>query len=182
MKKLLLLPLLLITVISFAQEAKKESDNQKTKIDAFTSKTGTIIKFYDYKLSTIKSPTTGGAEAKIRKIISGVNTGYFFQISKPGKYDNKVASIELSDLNEIIKALATLKVEFDKDNAAKPEYVENKFVTSDGFQLGYYVSGEKSSWYLQLERYGTDNAIFPALSEIESVFAAAKAKIDEIKK
>lgn len=38
--------------------------------------------------------------------------------------------------------MTTLKAEVEKDIAANPDYLENKFVTVDGFQVGYYVSKE----------------------------------------
>ena len=38
--------------------------------------------------------------------------------------------------------------------------MENKFVTVDGFQVGYYVSGGKATWYSKLEKYGSDATIF----------------------
>ena len=51
--------LLLATTTIFAQETKKELEKEKTKIDAFASKTGSIIKLTDYKLSGIKTEDEG---------------------------------------------------------------------------------------------------------------------------
>jgi len=63
-----------------------------------------------------------------------------------------------------------------------PDYLENKFVTEDGFQLGYYVSYRKLKWYLVLEKYGSDNTIFiNSVSFIEDSFSKARQKIEEIK-
>ena len=53
-----------------------------------------------------------------------------------------------------------MKTEVDNDVATNPDYLENKFVTSDGFQIGYYVDQGKTKWYLKLEKYGSDNTIF----------------------
>ena len=62
------------------------------------------------------------------------------------------------------------------------DYLENKFVTDDGFQIGYYIKNEKAIWYITLEKYGSDNNIFIRdLNEVESSFIEAKNKIDILK-
>ncbi len=166
----------------YAQDLKKEAESVKTKMDMFSSKTGTITKFTDTKLPNLKT-SFGGAETKIRKIINGVNSAYFYQITKEGKYSNSTASIEYNDLLEVLKALKALQPEVEKDIASNPDYLENKFVTVDGFQVGYYVSGGKASWYIKLEKYGSDNTLFiDNGNTIETAFTDAKNKIDELRK
>ena len=82
-----------------------------------------------------------------------------------------------------MKALKALQPEVEKDLASKPDYLENKFITVDGFQIGYYVSDGKVSWYLKLEKFGSDNTLFIDRGDvIESAFSEAKNKIDELKK
>jgi len=64
-----------------------------------------------------------------------------------------------------------------------PDYLETKFVTADGFQVGYYVEKGKISWYLILEKYGSDNSVFVNQSDgIEIAFRDAQKKIEELKK
>ena len=76
-----------------------------------------------------------------------------------------------------------MKSELEKDINSNPDYLENKFVTVDGFQVGYYVSGGKALWYLKLEKYGSDNTLFIDNGEIiEIAFNEAKNKIDELRK
>lgn len=180
MKKILTLLLLSVTTINFAQEAKKEIE--KTKMDAFISKTGTILKFTDYKLSGLKQSFGKLTETRIRKINSGTLAMYFFQIEKSGQYGDSTASIEYADLLEIIKAINSLKSEVEKDLTSNPDYLENKFTTSDGFQVGYYVSKGKINWYIKLEKYGSDNTLFIENAElIEKSFEEGKNKINELK-
>ena len=163
----------------FAQEIKKEAKTVETKIDVFTSKTGIITKFTDSKLTALKLSYGEVAGTRIRKISIGPVSSYFYQIEK----ERSTASIEYSDLLEVIKALKTLKDEAEKDAATNPDYLEDKFVTVDGFQVGYYVSKGKVSWYLKLEKYGSDNTLFIGSAEIiESAFNEAKVKIEELKK
>lgn len=182
MKKLLLvLNIILLSLCVFAQDAK-DAQQAPTKMDAFASKTGTIIKFIDYSLPNLKLYLGGVAETRIRKLVSGSEEKYFYQISYEGKYDTKTASIAYEDLLEVIKAIEPLKNSSREDIALNPEYLENKFVTEDGFQLGYYVSKGKINWYLKLEKYGSGNTIFPNdFDSIETAFNSAKQKIDELK-
>ncbi len=167
---------------SFAQETKKPVEPVKTKIDAFVSRTGRLTKFTDYNLPDIKS-SYEKSETRIRKInIAGATSGFFYQIEKHGQYSKSVASIEYADLLEVIKAIKSLKEQVEQDIAGNPDYLENKFVTDDGFAVGYYVDKGKAKWYLQLEKYGSDNTIYISdINTIETAFGSAKTKIDELK-
>ena len=182
-KKLtLILSLTMLSFAGYSQELKKEAETIKTKMDVFASKTGSITKFIDTKLPNLKA-SFSSAETRIRKIINGSSSAFFYQIIKEGKYSNSTASIEYNDLLEILKALKVLKTEVSIDISANPDYMENKFVTVDGFQVGYYVSTGKASWYIKLEKYGSDNTLFVDSGDaIEMAFTDAKNKIDSLKK
>lgn len=183
MKNFLIVLLFTLTINIYAQETKKELEKEKTKIDVFASKTGSIIKLTDYKLSSIKTLYGGLSETRIRKINSGSLVSYFFQIEKQGKYSTSTGSIEYSDLLEVIKATNSLKSEVEKDILTNPEYLENKFTTVDGFKVGYIINKGKITWFLQLEKYDSENTIFiENLETIEKIFEEAKNKIDELKK
>jgi len=172
----------LLTISVFSQDLKKEAETIKTKMDAFSSKTGAITKFIDTKLPNLKA-SFESAETRIRKISSGTSAAYFYQIEKAGKYSNSTASIEYADLIEVLKALKILRADVEKDISLKPDYLENKFISVDGFQVGYYISKGKASWYLKLEKYGSDNTLFIDNGDtIENAFIEAKNKIDELKK
>lgn len=180
MKKitLSLFVLFVFTAIVYSQDVKKND----TKFDQFTSKTGTTIKFIDYNLPDLDL-RYGAAESRIRKIISGNEAKYFYQISHKGKYDTKTASILYVDLLEVIKALQKLEKEAPTDLSLNPDYLENKFVTEDGFQLGYYVSVNKILWYAVLEKYGSDNTIFfKNVKTIANALNKAKNKIKSLEK
>ena len=167
---------------SLAQDIKKDVEKLKTKMDLYSSKTGAITKYIDTKLPKLKG-TYGSAETRIRKVISGASTIFFYQIIKDGKYGSNTASIEYSDLLEVLKALQQLRLELNKDISSKPDYLENKFTTVDGFELGYYVSIDSSSWYVKLEKYDSDSSLFiESGGAIESAFIEAVKKIDELKK
>jgi len=91
---------------------------------------------------------------------------YFYQLSKEGDYGTKTASIEYTDLLEILKALDILIATSVTDKSSTLEYLESKFV-ADGFEVGYYKSKTELRWYLDLEKYGTDGNVF--LSDISRV-------------
>jgi len=174
--------IILITTLSYGQEVKKESETVKTKMEFFASRTGSMTKFVDNKLPNL-SASYGSAETRVRKIINGASRAYFYQITKECKNSNSVASIEYFDLIELLKAVKVLKGEVTSDIAANSDYMENKFITVDGFQVGYYVSKGKASWYIKLEKYGSDNTLFINDGDtIETAFTDAKSKIDELKK
>jgi hypothetical protein len=167
----------------YAQDTKKEAKVIETKMDAFISRAGEVIKFIDYNLDDLKLSYGGTASTRIRKLSSGNDIKYFYQIEKAEQYGNSIASIEFSDLLEILKAIKILKSEVDKDITTNPDYLENKFLTEDGFQIGYYVSKGKASWYLKLEKYSSKSTIFLRDGiDIELAFNNARNRMDELKK
>lgn len=181
LKNIFLVPGLVLCSIVSGQETKKENESIKTKMDVFASKTGTITKFIDTKLPYLKA-SFGSAETRIRKISNGAASAYFYQISKEGKYSTTTASIEYMDLIEVLKALKALQNEVNNDILANPDYLENKFITVDGFQVGYYIDKGTVHWYVRLEKYGSDVTLFIDKYEtIETAFSEAKNKIDSLK-
>jgi hypothetical protein len=181
MKKIILIISILLFSLTSCAQKQKEVKKETTKMEAFTSKKGVIIKYIDYSLPNLQL-IYGVAETKIRKLISGNEVQLFYQISKKGKYDTKTASIAYEDLQEIIKALKTLEGDAISDKITNPDYLENKFITDDGLSLGYYVSAKKIGWYLVLDKYGSDNTIFikdPSL--LKTALNTAKQKIEELK-
>lgn len=181
MKHRLIIFMLCSTLVSVSYSQDNKATESQSKIDLFTSKTGSMIKYQDFSLSGLPLLYGTSAETKVRKIESSGQIGFFLQISNEGKYGDKSASIAYEDVLEMVKALEALKAESATDLQKNPEYLENKFVTDDGFQLGYYCSKGKLQWYLVLEKYGSGNTIFPRqLSSIESLLSEAKSKIESL--
>lgn len=167
---------------SFSQADKANFEKIPTKIDGFLSKKGSIIRYIDYKLNDLKG-TYGIAETRVRHFTSSTNPAFFLQISQAGKYSTSTASIDYNDLLEVIKAFYVLKEDVTKDLSLNPDYLENKFVGNDDFQLGYFVNKDDGSWYLKLERFGTENTFFfKNGNDIEALFLQAKQKIEDLKK
>lgn len=183
MKKYLILFLLSMTcIVSFAQSSN-DAAKKMTKFEVFSSKTGRITKFVDVNMPGISRSFYGSLETGIRTIMGIEHNAYFYRIEEP-ETDRSVAHIamiEYTDLVEINKALSKLVSEVDGDCSANPDYLENKFVTDDGFQIGYYVSKGKATWYLKLERYSNSTVFVKNAEELTTNFTAAQKKIEELK-
>ena len=179
MKKVLLWIAMLIPMASFAQKA--EDAKKLTKFEEFTSKTGSIVKFVDVNLPRL-SLSYGSLETGIRTLKSGTNA-YFYRLEKAETSSSvaKIAMIEYSDLVEINKALVKLSSEVESDIAANPDYLENKFRTVDGFEVGYYVSKGEANWFMKLERYSSSTVFIKHQSFVIDAFKNAQAKIEELK-
>ena len=89
--------------------------------------------------------------------------------------------IEYSDLVEINKALDKLCASVETDIAANPDYLENKFRTVDGFEVGYYINKAKASWFMKLERYTSSTVFVKNQETLVDAFKNAQAKIEELK-
>src|SRR6476661_1067625 len=92
-----------------AQSVAKAAASAETKMELFSSKTGAIVKFTDFNQPAIPLIYGGSVETRIRKLASGTDVRFFYQIEQEGKYGSKTASIEYSDLLEVLKALTSLK-------------------------------------------------------------------------
>lgn len=180
MKKLLIALALMMPMTSFAQN---DSEKKLTKFEQFTSKTGRISKFYDVNMPNISLSYMGSLETGVRTLMGEQHNSYFYRIEQgeTQRSVSHIAMIEYSDLVEINKALTKLVSEVEADCAANPDYLENKFITEDGFQVGYYVSKGKASWYLKLERYSSSTVFIKNAEDLTSNFTAAQKKIEELK-
>ncbi|MBR4325682.1 MAG: hypothetical protein IKP73_09175 [Bacteroidales bacterium] len=179
MKKILFFVLLLIPLCVMAQD--DGGDKKMTKFEEFSSKTGSIIKFVDYSLP--KLPLNfGNLETGIR-VIEGNTNAYFYRMEKASTNSSaaRIAMIEYSDLVEINKALEKLQADVKTDITRDCDYLENKFKTVDGFEVGYYVSKGAANWFLKLERYSSSTVFVKDSNAIVNAFKEAQNKIEEKK-
>lgn len=171
-----------------AQDVKEETDT-KIKLEVLFSKPGVIIKTVDYKMASLLTMNiTSKAETKIRVFKSEIRDVYFYLINIVGKNGSVTAAIEYSDLLKVIDALKTLKAEEKADVSSKPDYLENKYVTSDGFKVGYIIKNgwyEKgtSTWYISQGNHCElgEGMILRSVEDFEQAIEEAKQKIDELK-
>jgi hypothetical protein len=196
MKKVLFITFIFLCAITGCSDNQEKTENGKsteavksdtiksdlTKIERFTSKKGVILKFTDYSLAPLKTRYTT-AETRIRKISDNYGFAFFYQIEAKGDYKNITSSIEYLDLIELINALSELKKQVNIDLELNPDYLENKYITTDDFQAGYYISDGKTTWFLKLDKYTSGSTLFiNDVDEMESSFLEAKNKIESLQK
>lgn len=173
--------LLLIMISSYTLLGQSIAEKPTSKIDAFMSKKGTMIRFIDYKLPDLKT-TYDVAEIRIRQFTNSPSLNYFLQITKQGKYSKSTASLDYDDLVELLKAFNNLRETATADIALHSDYLENKFIGNDGFEIGYFIESDKGTWYLKLDKIGSDNTLFlQDGTVIENLLTEAKTRIDIIK-
>lgn len=163
-----------IIQFSFAQE------KPITKMDTFISRSGEIVRFSDYNLPKLKTDYDI-LDVTVRKFDSKGDLKFFLRLTKTDKTSEHNASIEYSDLLEVIQSLETLIPMAITDQKDPSDYLENKFATEDGFQIGYYKSNNKIKWYMALEKYGSGNSVFFSdISSVKALLIKGKEKIESM--
>ena len=177
MKRIFLLLMAVVPLFAYSQDAK-----EATKFEVFSSKTGSIMKYIDTNMPALPL-NWGSLQTSVRTVMSDQGVAYFYRIERAEMQSlpARTAMIEYSDLVEINKALGKLVASVSADLQSNPDYLENKFITEDGFQIGYYVSSGKANWYMKLEKY-TSSTVFVKNSDVLiSAFSGAQQKIEELK-
>lgn len=182
MKKIVFV-LMMALMMPLVSNAQNDAAKKLTKFEQITSKTGRISKFVDVNMPSISQSFMGSLSTSVRTVMGEQNNSYFYRIeeAETSRSISHIAMIEYSDLVEINKALAKLVAEVDADCSANPDYLENRFVTNDGFQIGYYVSKGKASWYMKLERYSNSTVFVKNAESLTTNFLDAQKKIEELK-
>ena len=148
MKKKTLIGFILL-ILSLNINAQTDSmNNRGTVYDNYISQQGMKIKFEDKKLSKISYGISSNTylKCKLRIVeVEGIEKKYFVIL---GEGDDNI--IEYSDLINVNKELERLLKDVDIDISQNPDYIENKYISNDGFVIGYYIEGKKSKWFMQL--------------------------------
>lgn len=179
-----LVPLLFLSFIYLQPTsgiAQEVAQQPATKLDKFISKSGVIIKFEDYSLPRMSQQFGLFAESRVRKVYAGDDVKLFYQITNESKYGTKVASVAQEDFEGLQKAFLTLKSQLASDLKSPADYLENKYVTADGVQLGYLINKGKETWYMQLEKYGSSSIFLKSAESIEGSFSQASIRFAELK-
>ena len=157
----------------FSQEEK-----ELTKMERFVSNTGHIIKLENFKLSDLVAYNEK-LQVKVSRATIGGKKAYFLLLIKYGKYSDKKAAIAEEDLKEILKAFENLIKQSSKESSSA-DYIENKFTTDDGFQIGY-AKGKSITWFITLSRYSESTILFATPDQIKTTLSSSIAKIKELK-
>lgn len=81
---------------------------------------------------------------------------------------------------EINRALLKLGKEIDNDASERPLYMENKFVTVDGFEVGYYIEKKKVQWFVDSPQISIVTFNKDDVSDLLNAFAEAQKKIEDL--
>ena len=166
--------ILLLMLIPITITSQNKSEIGK---GGLSSKENRFVKFYD--ITTLGIPTAFGGWVKthIRVFQENPNSKYSYIIED----ESSSILIEYQDLVKINQALVRLQSEVDADIQAGRDYLENKYVSDNGFQIGYCVKNGEVSWFMQLNR---NTSSFILLKEPELFipsFKAAQQEIEELK-
>ena len=156
----------------------------QTKFEAFSSKIGVICRFRDYNLPRIDLNQTENytiAIPSVRVVTLGPEEKkFFFHVEMATEYHSDSATIEYSDFQEMLKAVDTLQSCEKEDSKENPDYLENHFVTEDGFKVGYYISKGKTVWFMNLSRYSTNSSLYMSKYALKTVLDNVQKRFSEL--
>ena len=181
MKRLLFFAVLwMFSLSSFSQaETADQEENQvkkETKYEKFFSNYGTFLRFVEYKLPKFDFQKDWINETCIREFVD-INNGeksYFLRIRSG--YPRQTESIAYEDLIKVIDAIKQLKSQFAKDSQVG-NYLEFRFTTEDGMQIGYYYSDNKPTWFMTVMG---NTRFFKKDFDFEKAFVNAKQEIEKL--
>jgi hypothetical protein len=150
MKKALPLIILLCAVCAFSQV--KPVEKEQSKLEQFSSKSGTLIQKQFVDLGTVKKVkvelmtlTDLGSGLKI----SGIR--FSFEVTSSYTSDEKIAFLDFDEVDGLIKSISLLK---SKVFTSTPtNYTEVMYSSRSGDQAGAFWSDNKWTAYMRLEKY-----------------------------
>lgn len=148
---------LFITIIlsySLFCQVKPTENSEKSKLEAFTLKTGSLI-----KKEFITIGTAGKVEVTVLKIedlvanskISGLKLESSFY--KSYGTSTKSCFLDSDEIDGLVKSGNLLLSTLSQPVETYTEYV---FTSRDGFQAGAYQSKKEWKYFLKLEKYDSD--------------------------
>ena len=189
MKKIIIMMMLaLVPMMILAQDNNEERDSirSNTKYGELFFRKGIFVKYEDFRIEKYQYTGYGNLfkiKTSIRKLYGQTKSYYFLKL----RIGNSVVFIEYSDLVEINKALAKLMTEVASDCLKQPEYLRNKFITDDEFEIGYWIEKKSNkylpTWYFDFDRFNRHWKLYSVEIDIEKVskmFQEKQAQIEEM--
>ena len=193
MKKLLLVVIILSSLCSVAQNIEG------------------LYSFIDYPISTDYPLSTNANQTNrsqinifVRRVDVGDETQYYFVLkdisidTRTSILSSFVSMISTEDLEKINNALKILLVKEENDRKlgiTEIDYVENKYVTENGFKIGYCIDNGKLEWFVEFDYFAAingwnvqdrvvDNKTFILNNyngkDIAEIFGEAQVKIESL--
>lgn len=172
MKRLVII-LLVTSSFLFPQD-----EEELTRMEKIVSNTGQILKLENFILPDIVAYNEK-LHVKVRRATMGREAAYDLLLTKEDKYGAKSVAIAEEDLKEVLYAFQDLIVQSASESSSA-DYLENKFTTDDGFQIGY-AKGSSITWFVMFDRYGKSTVLFDNPDGIKNALANAIFKIEELK-
>lgn len=181
MKNRYILPLVLFVLGSPAsgQVAPKVGEKEQSKIEQFSSRSGSIIEKQFVRVGSNK-----GVDVEIYRVtdlvtkstLSGVRLSYTAVSSYSS--DEKTAALDADEVDGLIKTIELLKS--NVFTSARDSYTEIVFASRGGFSAGAFYSSGKWRAFMKLEKYDSRSSVFMEPQDFEKfleLFQQAKDKL-----
>lgn len=176
MKRILLLSFFLNSLIgtAFSQNGSEAKKNQ-SKLEAFTNKSGTLIKKEFTNIGVVKN-----CQVQVLKVTDLISGDSFsgVKLEVPAAYGDKSTLLDSDELAGLLNSLNLIK---DKILNTTPEiYTEIVYKSRGGFQAGCFRSKNEWSLFLKIDQYDDKSYIWckpEDLDKLISILSNAKAKL-----
>lgn len=176
MKRIFLLSFFLYSHIGTAfSQNESETKKSQSKLEAFTGKSGTLIKKEFTDIGAVKNCHV--QVLKVTDLISGESfSGVKLEV--PATYEDKTTLLDSDELSGLLNSLNLIK---DKILNTTPEiYTEIVYKSRGGFQAGCFRSKNDWSLFLKIDQYDDKSYILcksEDLDRLVSILSNAKAKL-----
>lgn len=182
MNKLLLAIALIFPLASSAQQKQyHKCSDRMTKYETLASQaTSTMMKIVDTERNRLLV-SSDALETSIRTVNFGMEYYYFRLEQKATSSEHgDMAMIEYGDVVDINNAIETMLHDYKFDKAARQDYIENKYITEDGFEVGYVISKNDSYWFVKLNWHSNNIITMNTKDNLVKVFKNAQIKMEAL--
>ncbi|NML23381.1 hypothetical protein HHL16_21050 [Pseudoflavitalea sp. G-6-1-2] len=175
-KTLLITAVLMFSIITLnAQQSPKEKEStEKSKLEAFSLKTGSLIKKEFKTLGTVKKveiKTLILTDVLSDSKISGIK----LETSVYKSYGSTTKSCFL-DSDEIEAFLKSANYLMSSIGSPGELYSEFQFTSRDGFQAGCYKEKDIWKYFIKLEKYDGDSYVFLDKDDFQKLIDTIQSK------
>lgn len=174
--------LLLVAVVMYsftsAQNKTAQSNEEKSKLETITLKTGALL-----KKEFIDAGTAGRVSVSILKITdfstSTTTSGIKLEATVAKSYgtDTKSCFLDADEIDGLIKSGNHLLTNLSDQSENYTEYI---FKSRDGFQAGAFQSKKEWKYFIQLDKYDSNSNVYMSKDDFKKMIdliIAAKAKL-----
>lgn len=174
----LLLVVVMLYSFASAQTKPAQSNEEKSKLETITLKTGALL-----KKEFIDAGTAGRVTVNVLKITDfSTNTttsGIKLEAAITKTYGSSTKSCFL-DADEVDALLKSGNHLLNNLNELSENYTEYIFRSRDGFQAGAFQSKKEWKYFIQLDKYDGDSNVFMSKEDFKKMIdliTTAKSKL-----